>query len=157
RLASYTNREGLVGYRRDGNMIIAPRFLAAGEFHEGRAGVVLEGPCIPPGAGLCGAPMILPAAAKPSNVTPLEALTGRWRPTAPECQYTFINEAGEVVGPAKFTQVRDFHEGAAADRLNGLWGYVDQDLSVPVEPQFRAAEDFSEGLAAVSDFAEFYY
>jgi hypothetical protein len=148
---------GLFGYIREGKLIIPPRFLAAREFHEGRASVVLEGPCIPADAGFCGAPVVLPPTARPSNVTPLDALSGRWRPTAPACQYTFINESGEVVGPAKFQDTRDFYEGIAAVRLNGLWGYVDQALSIVVEPRFRVNGDFSEGLAAVSNSSVFHY
>ena len=155
-LAPYQQGD-LFGYRRDGKVVIPPRFLGAGEFHEGRAGVVLEGPCVPPGAGMCGAPVVLPRTAMPSTVPLLDALSGRWRSTAPACQYTFINEAGEAAGSATFEQARDFHEGIAAVRLNELWGYVDQDLSFRVEPRFRAAEDFSGGLAAVSNSAAYFY
>jgi WG containing repeat len=144
-------------YTQDGKIIIPARFLAAGEFFEGRASVVLEGPCIPPGAGFCGAPVVLPPTAKPPSVPLLDVLSGRWRPTAPTCQYAFINELGEVVGPAKFQETRDFHERLAAVRRNEVWGYVNRDLSVVIEPRFRTAEDFSEGLAVVSDSAAFSY
>jgi hypothetical protein len=138
-------------------MMIPPRFLDAREFHEVRASVVLEGPCLPPGGGFCGAPWILPLSGKLSSVSPLDAATGRWRLTVPACRYTFINEAGDAVKPAMFQQVRDFHEGIAAVRLNELWGYVDKDLSLLVEPRFQNASDFSEGLAAVLDSAGFSY
>ncbi len=151
-------KEGdLFGYVRQGKMVIPPRFLDAGEFHEGRASVVIEGPCIPPGAGFCGGPLILPSSARPSSVSPLDVMAGRWHPTAPACRYTFINEAGDTVKPAMFQQVRDFHEGVAAIRLNEHWGYVDQNLSLAVEPRFQNVSDFSEGLAAVFDSARLSY
>jgi hypothetical protein len=140
---------GFFGYSRQGRVVLPPRFLAAGEFHEERAAVVLEGPCIPPDAGLCGLPSILPPSGRLSSSVP--------RPDVPACLYTFIDEAGEVVGTGKFRRAADFHQGMAAIFLDGFWGYVDRDLSVRVEPRFRAAGDFSEGLAAVSDSATYFY
>jgi hypothetical protein len=148
-------RDQRVGYMRRLDTIIPPRFLDAGEFHEGRARVVLEGPCVPPGAGVCGAPMTLPEVIIRRSNTGLTM--ERVPPTVPACQYTFINEAGDVSGPTKFQQAKDFHEGIAAVRMNERWGYVDRDLSILVEPRFRIAGDFSEGLAAVGDSTTFFY
>jgi hypothetical protein len=151
-------REGdYLGYRRDGRTVIAPRFLQAGEFHEGRASVVLDGPCVPSGGGLCGGPVLLPTSAVPRSVTPVDRVSGRWRPTAPPCQYTFINESGEVVGSSGFEDTADFREGLVAVRINRLWGYVDKNLSVVIEPQFKWAAAFSEGFAAVESAAGYSY
>ena len=148
-------RDQLFGYMRQLKMVIAPRFLDAGEFHEGRARVVLDGPCIPPGAGVCGASMTLPSVIISRSATGLSVESVPL--TAPACQYTFINEAGDVVGNTKYQEARDFHEGIAAVRTNELWGYVDRDLSVLVEPRFRSAGDFSEGLAAVRGSSGSFY
>jgi hypothetical protein len=148
-------RDQLFGYMRQLNMIVPSRFLEAGGFHEGRARVVLEGPCIPPDAGVCGAPMTLPSVIIRHTNT---RLTMEKVPlTVPACQYTFINEAGDVVGPTKFEEVKDFHEGIAAVRMNELWGYVDRDLSVLVEPRFRSAGDLSGGLAVVRGSSASFY
>ena len=43
---------------------------------------------------------------------------------------------------------------AQSDKLfpivdNGLWGYIDQDGEIKIEPIFLQASKFSEGLAAV--------
>jgi hypothetical protein len=137
------------GYSREGRTVIPPRYLQAAEFSEGRAMVVLDGPCVPPGAGLCGAPVLLPRSAIPRSVPILDIQSGRWRPNAKACQYTFINEIGEMLGPPRFHYAAAFREGMAPIRVDRLWGYVDKNLSVVVPPRYLGASRFSEGLAAV--------
>jgi hypothetical protein len=139
----------LFGYSRSGKTVIPPRFLDAGEFHEGRARVILEGPCVPPGGGLCGGPVVLPRTAVPRSVSPLDVQSGRWRPDAPPCRYTFVDTRGDVAGSPLFDEAADFSEGLAAVRVGELWGYVDKNLSFLIAPRFRRASVFSEGMAAV--------
>lgn len=45
----------------------------------------------------------------------------------------------------------------AAVWIDGLWGYVDDSLSLTIPPQFRMAAHFSEGLAAVLDARGYSY
>nr|WP_186827572.1 WG repeat-containing protein [Comamonas testosteroni] len=46
-------------------------------------------------------------------------------------------------------EVCQFSEGLAAFKMNGLWGYMDREGRVRIEPQFKNAQAFSQGLAAV--------
>lgn len=46
--------------------------------------------------------------------------------------------------------IEDFHEGLAAVRRDSLWGFIDEEGNVIVEPKFDYVHDFSEGLALVS-------
>ncbi len=137
------------GYLRTGNTVIPPRFLLADEFSEGRARVVVKGPCLPVDGGVCGGRVIVPPSAVPKSVTLLDVQSRRWRPTAPACRYTFINERGEVLEGPEFEDAAAFREGLAAVRIDKLWGYVDQDLSVVIPPRFQWVSSFSESLAAV--------
>ena len=45
--------------------------------------------------------------------------------------------------------VRSFSEGLASVLWNKGWGYIDMKEDFVVKPQFRSAEEFSEGLACV--------
>lgn len=148
RLAPFQEGD-LIGYTRMGEIVIPPRYLDAGEFHEGRARVVLEGPCVPSGAGMCGEPAVLPRTAIPRSVSPLDVQSGRWRPSAPKCRYTFIDTLGKIAGSTQFDYAEHFSEGMAAVRFGQAWGYVDKNLSLVIPPRFGSASAFSEGLAAV--------
>lgn len=46
-------------------------------------------------------------------------------------------------------EICHFSEGLAAFKMNGLWGYMDREGRVRIEPQFKKAQAFSQGLAAV--------
>jgi hypothetical protein len=139
----------LIGYSQRGKVVIAPRYLDAADFQEERARVVLEGPCVPADAGLCGGPVLLPASAVPRSVSRLAILSGRWRPSAPTCRYTFVDTFGEIAGSTQFDYAAHFKEGLAAVRVGKVWGYVDKNLSLVIAPRFSSASAFSEGLAAV--------
>lgn len=54
------------------------------------------------------------------------------------------------LGDSAIAQLEDFHEGMAAFKLRGNWGFVDRAGKVAVEPQYDEVAAFSEGLAAVS-------
>lgn len=57
--------------------------------------------------------------------------------------------AGGGGGHTTTEAASDFSEDLAAVELNGLWGFVDADGAMVVEPQFEQVRDFSDGLAAV--------
>lgn len=74
-------------------------------------------------------------------------------------KYRLMNEAGELVGKKAYGQIRDFHEGFAAVRIQVLtgnhigktnlnWMFIDTTGEVVVDEEFRQLKDFSEGRAA---------
>ncbi|HEV2835804.1 MAG TPA: WG repeat-containing protein [Pyrinomonadaceae bacterium] len=62
----------------------------------------------------------------------------------------FIDKTGRMVIPlSRQSDVPRFSEGLAAVSLATGFGFIDRDGRVRIEPQFRYAGDFSEGLAWV--------
>ncbi len=66
------------------------------------------------------------------------------------CGKTANGEKFDSLGDT-YTNARDFSEGLAAVKKDGLWGYIDTDGKYAVEPKYYGAWSFSEGLAAVQD------
>jgi len=56
-----------------------------------------------------------------------------------------------MLSKTTFDDARDFSDGYAAVKQNGLWGYIDTNGNYVIEPQYSAAYDFSEGYACVVD------
>lgn len=63
----------------------------------------------------------------------------------------FINYEGtEIIDGERFIYARRFSEGlAAAQEVYGIWGYLDINGNMVIEPQYDDARIFSEGLAPV--------
>jgi len=65
----------------------------------------------------------------------------------------FIDTDGKAVFESEFDDADPFHEGRAKVSLKKpggyVHGYVDKAGKLAIEPQYRWAEDFSEGLACV--------
>jgi hypothetical protein len=62
----------------------------------------------------------------------------------------FIDVSGELVlWLPEATDVGCFSEGVARVRVGGSYGYVDRSGDFEIDPQFRYATDFSDGLAVV--------
>jgi hypothetical protein len=122
---------------KTGSRVIPPRFFNAFAFHEGRAWVVAEGPCLYVNSGL-GCPDIrtLPRSAAFSAVS--------------ECKFALIDKSGSIISEKRFEAVKDFAEDTAPVRLGKLWGFVDSNGATVIEPRFSDAEPFSGGLAVVS-------
>lgn len=53
----------------------------------------------------------------------------------------------------EFGDRRDFSNGRALVRIGDLYGYIDQSGNIVIQPKYRAATRFSEGLAAVNSTA----
>jgi len=49
----------------------------------------------------------------------------------------------------------DFHEGLAAIKRDGKWGFIDKTGKVVIAPQYDYVRQFSEGLAAVQKDGKF--
>ena len=68
-------------------------------------------------------------------------------------KWGFINLSGYLVIPAVYDGVKRFSEGFAACQVTGRWHYRDKDSQQPFDRSFFRARNFSEGLAAVKDYA----
>ncbi|MCC8019839.1 MAG: WG repeat-containing protein [Rikenellaceae bacterium] len=55
-----------------------------------------------------------------------------------------------LFGNLGYQDIKPFSEGLAAIRIDGLWGYIDRDGAMAVEPRFDAAGSMHCGFAVVS-------
>ncbi|HEU4719450.1 MAG TPA: WG repeat-containing protein [Bacteroidia bacterium] len=63
-------------------------------------------------------------------------------------KYGFIDTTGNIVVAPVYDKVQPFHNGLAAVRYNGLWGYIDKTGKEVIPRQFISAKSFgAEGLA----------
>ncbi len=99
--------------------VAGPKFIGAGNFHEGLACVVF--------------------ADKNENHISHSA----------KLKYGFINTDGKLVIQANYDQAEDFSEGLAAIKLSDKWGFINKNGRVVVKPKYDSLRDFSDGLAAV--------
>ena len=53
-----------------------------------------------------------------------------------------------LLGPT-FEMTKRFHDGLAAVRIGGKWGYINESFDIVIEPQFDLAGRFHNGLAQV--------
>lgn len=121
---------------RNGSTVIKPNFIFAGNFSEGFAPVVVEGPCS----------YFDIESPCPEVVTiPSESKT----PPADSCKFNFIDKKGNLISSRTFLAIKDFSEGLAPVLAEGGWGYVDTGGNLVIAPQFDKAEPFSDGLALV--------
>jgi WG containing repeat len=158
---------------RSGAMAISPRFIAAGEFHDGLA--YADGGFI----DHQGTKVILgPFSNATSFTTGLAAVQvdhkawgyidtrGAW--LAPPLydaagaiedgrglvqrggQYGYVDTSGAPVIAPQFDGALPFSEERAAVRRNGDWGYIDISGNVVIPFQFEAAQSFQDGFASVA-------
>lgn len=66
-------------------------------------------------------------------------------------QVGFVNSKGQITILPAATTVYSFSEGLAVFEKGGLHGYVDKNMNVVIEPQFKYAASFNDGLARVTD------
>lgn len=67
-------------------------------------------------------------------------------------QYHIFSEDGERIGDFGCTDIDVVtDDGAIAFCMDGLWGFVDTDGKIIIDPTFLSARSFSNGLAAVFD------
>src|SRR4029453_16232120 len=60
-----------------------------------------------------------------------------------------VRRDGSIAVPPKYDWVGAFADGRAAVRLNGLYGFVDEDGREIVAPQYRVVDDYHFGFAQV--------
>lgn len=62
----------------------------------------------------------------------------------------YVNKYGEWVIKPEFGDLsRQFHEGLASVQIDGLFGFIDTNGNIVVEPQYSDAYSFSEGYAVI--------
>lgn len=63
-------------------------------------------------------------------------------------KYGLLDTLGNIIAPAKFFQIKPFHENRAAVKLN-LWGFVNTNGKIVIPTNYQEVTDFSEGKAGV--------
>ena len=64
--------------------------------------------------------------------------------------YEMIDIDGKTYGNQKYEDARLFNdESYAAVKINGKWGFIDNNGNIAIEPKFSDAKSFSNGFAAV--------
>lgn len=65
-------------------------------------------------------------------------------------EYAYIDRDGNVVlGPYQF--IDEFHEGVALVKIDDFYGYVDLNGEIVIDPQYKEAMSFHEGIAFVDE------
>lgn len=135
-----------LGYMdRRGDVVIAPRFFAAGSFSQGLAPAQEEAWGAWGFIDGSGCFVIEPAfdAAQPFG----EGLA----PVRQGDLWGFVDRAGVEVVPPRFHETWGFFEGRARAVVDGFVGFVDPAGAWVVEPRYFRAGDFHEGLAFVCE------
>ncbi len=130
-----------VGYiNKSGEFAIEPKFMAGRPFFEGRALVIVEGPCALEFHSDCFSSITFPQPARELS-----------NPNYRKCKYAFIDTHGSVISSDRYDEALNFSEGLAAVRVGKMWGYVDQSGRMAIPLMFYDAESFSEGLAVIGE------
>ncbi len=65
--------------------------------------------------------------------------------------WAMIDPLGNLLTNYNYIHTRDFNEGKAAVMEKNLWGYINSDAKYVIEPQYRFAHNFKDGLAFAAD------
>lgn len=125
-----------------GELVIAPRFEAAGNFYGGLATV-----CLGRRWGWIDRAGHLVIEPRFDAAFDFSDGIGRFGMGA---RQGFVNAAGEVIA-RDFEQAEDCSGGLAPVRQRGSWGFMDPTGAVVVAPRYAEVQLVSEGLAAVHD------
>ncbi len=66
-------------------------------------------------------------------------------------QIGFVDSKGQINILPSATSLFNFSEGLSSFEKNGLRGYVDRNMNIVIEPQYKYAGSFNDGLARVTD------
>lgn len=139
-----------------GTIVIEPQFDLALDFTEGLAAVTLEGKW--GYIDTSGTMLIQPQfdRAQPFSEGLGAVHTYSYSDGQPLNYWGFVDRTGDVVIPMEYGLFNcAFSEGRCPVMLGDggtmpPWGYIDKTGTVVIGPQFDTAQNFSEGLAAVS-------
>ena len=163
--------------KRNGEMLIEPRFSEARGFAEGLAPVCVRVSLFRSGWGYIDRSGKMAIAPKFDSANPFSEGLARVRLGGERSgRFGFIDKSGKLVIPAEFSLAFAFHDARAPVRLpppelatgdfddwepdgpvHGRWGYIDRAGAVVVKPAFHKASEFSEGLACVEVDRKFGY
>lgn len=131
---------------RTGTWVIPARFTHATHFQCGRAGVMLDGrwSFIDPQGNL-----LLSINGAQGGYLFSEGLAAVLKTEEHRRFWGFVDEKGRETIPARFSEVRSFHEGLAPAREGSDWGYLNQVGQWVIKAQFQDADYFFDGLARV--------
>jgi hypothetical protein len=135
----------------EGQWVIEPQFVLAGEFHEDLAAVGLRAnEALGKESSLKfgfvdrqGKFVIEP------SYTQVGTFSDGFVPVRKLGLWGYINSTGNVAVPLQFEEAMDFSEGLAAVKLKGLWGFIDRHGWYVIKPQFEEVKPFHDGQAPV--------
>jgi len=141
----------LYGYIDTRNQaVIPPKYTGAGEFTNGYAAVCTgdwqSGTVLWGYIDATGKEIVSPRFLYADSFSP-EGRALVWMEQGEEVVKCFINTSGEVFIPDSFEICSGFSDGLALIRQNDLFGYIDPDYTITIQPQFEYAGDFGEGVA----------
>jgi hypothetical protein len=85
-----------------------------------------------------------PINSKPSNeLIKFQALPPYSNPRL----FGFLNKKGEIVIPAKYTDIGEFHEGMCKVYINGSYGFMDTTGKIVIAPKYKKVGDFINGVS----------
>lgn len=139
---------------KTGRVIIQPQFQVGGDFAEGVVWVFKKDPKMKPMAINKQGKVVFIPSSEISIGFFEKASGGLWgfRETSSSVRHGYMDTKGNVVIAPQFKSAREFSEGLAAVRPEGVpevWGYIDTTGHMTIEPQFHDAKSFHEGLARV--------
>ncbi len=83
------------------------------------------------------------------SITPLEIGYFAY----PDYRFSIISREGKPVVDKQFDHVGPLSDGARTARIDGKFGFIDNQGNTILKPQYKAADSFSEGLALVKEGA----
>lgn len=137
---------GLWGFiDKNGETVIAPRWAASHDFSEGLA------PVQDPATDLWGfvdtaGELVIPARYSDA----LSFSEGLAVVRGDDGGFGFVDASGEEVIPLDLFNARSFSGGLAAVKRGALWGFVDPQGQMAIEPRFREAKDFGSAEAGLA-------
>jgi len=72
-------------------------------------------------------------------------------------KFGFINTTGELVIPARFDDVGSFNNGFAPVEIDRQWGYINKSGDFLVNPKYKVAQEFKDDMAMVRDSDGYLY
>lgn len=152
-------KEMLWGYiNREGEMVVAPKFHGAWDFHEGLAAIKIDWArgYIDKAGNIVIEPQFQYAGPFTDGKALVE-LDGLWGYIKPDGSWA--EKPHEVEGnPAAYPPPPsspelpveyEYSEGLAAAAKGKKFGYINEDGKFEIKPQYEQAKSFHEGLAAV--------
>lgn len=147
----YVGKNGKVGYKINGKIIIQPKFDWGYDFREGLAVVCLNNKCgfIDRSGNYVIPPIYDDAGSFSSKEGLAMVLSGG--------KYGYIRKDGKFEINPFFDYASNFKEGLAVVKLNGKFGFIDKTGAYIIPAQFESANSFEDGLGQVYINGKWHY